>query len=248
MNRLGLWVMILILLLAGCGSDGSGVMVETPPAEPAALLQDAASRIRAARTFRLEVLHSGAPHFLNVHAGGPSVQVEFRRAQMQYVADDEMDGQMSVMSPIGRIDLEAYTRGDEQWYRLRGSIDWIQEIFADGFNARALVAEDAGFQVGMTALRELEYLGRVKLDDGTHAHQIAGITDGANATALLVGLVAIEAESRITFYIDVQTGYPARFVIRQMEPTTDDEPEPTTWTVDVYDINDEPDLIKPDDG
>ena len=248
MDRLGLWIMILTLLLASCGSGESSDAVETPPADPAALLQDAASRIRAARTFRLEVLHSGAPHLLNVHATGPTIEVEFRRSQMQYVADDEMDGEMSVISPVGRIDLEAYTRGDEQWYRLKGSTGWIHEVFADGFNARALVAEDAGFQVGMTALRDLEYLGQVGLEDGTQTYQVAGMADGANATALLVGLVDIEEEAHVTYYVNVETGYPARFVIVQLGTITEDEPEPTTWTVDVYDINDEPDLIKPDDG
>jgi hypothetical protein len=38
---------------------------------------------------------------------------------------------------------------------------------------------------------------------------------------------------------------PVRFVIVQPDTASEGEPTPTTWTVDVYDVNSEPELDAP---
>jgi hypothetical protein len=174
--------------------------------------------------------------------------VAFRRALAQYVADQELGAEVSILMSGAAFQLDVYARGFNQWFRLEGVPVWVRADFAPGFNPQTLIAEDTGFQAALSALEELEYIGTDSLEDGTDVYHLSGLAEGRVVTSLLVGMIEAGPIVEVEVYVDRDTGYPARLVIRQPETVTEDEPVPTTWTLDVYDVNAEPDLNKPDDA
>lgn len=240
-------LLIPVFLLVGCNGDNA----DDAPDDPVALLTDAATKIRAADTFRMEITHSGADYWVNVYLGddpNTPVQVAFRRALAQYVADEKLGAEVSILMGGAAFKLDVYAQEYDQWFRLEGIPLWVHGEFAPGFNPRTLIAEDTGFQAALAALEELEYIGTTSLEDGTSVYHLSGVAEGGVVTALLVGMIEAGPIVEVEVYVDRETGYPARLIIRQPETVTDDQPVPTTWTLDVYDVNAEPDLNKPEDA
>lgn len=242
------WTIVLLIaavFLAAC-EPGSGE--DTPPPDPIELITTAADNIRAVDTFRMEVIHSGVEYFveayLNTDASGLSQEVAlvaFRRGTAQYVAPETLQADVSVKLGAITTQLEVFAQGENQWFKLPVT-PWINSDFATGFNPRTLIAEDTGFQAALASLQELAYIGVETLEDGTSTYHLSGTANGPDVTALVVGLIEAEGIVPVDVYIDRETLYPVRLVITQPETDPDD---PTTWTIDVYDINAEPELSPP---
>ncbi len=239
MPRLG-FLVFFVLFLAAC----SGETATEPPPDPLALVTEAGDNIRASETFRMEVLSTGAPYAVQTDFGA---DVFFRQARAQYVAPETMQGNVRLIVAGIPADVDIFSRGDEQWYRntvLTGG-EWLNQPFAQGFNPQALIADDTGFQAALNALIDLEYVGETNLEDDTRVHHLKGTADGTDISALLAGIIMVQGNTEVDVYVDREQRVPVRFVIRLPETVTEDEPVPTTWTVDVYDINAEPQLDAP---
>ena len=249
------WISLLLItlvLLAGCtsnggdddGNDDSDTQTSIDPLE---ILTEASDNIRAADTFRLDVLHSGADYFANIRLDPStdiSLQVAFRRAVAQYVAPNELQARVRVFGGTA-IEVDVYAMGAEQWIRFSG-LDWIQEEFAEGFNPEVLIAEDTGFEAALSALNELHYVGEATLDTGDDVYHITGTAEGINVSALLVGLIDIEGLVTVDVFISRdEPRYPLRLVIVQNDTVTEQSPDPTTWTIELYDINAESEIDRP---
>jgi hypothetical protein len=239
----------MAVLIAGCGGgEGSG----DPTPEPLALLTEAANNIRARDTFRLYVEQSGATYEIPVvlAQGQAAINVEFRFARAQYVAPDVLQATARVVIPaVGQQiaqDIDIFSQNMNQWYRLLGSA-WIKGDFAPGFNPATLIAEDSGFQAALTALTELQYVGEETLEDGTPAYHLRGVADGPAVSALVVGLIQAAATLPVDVYIHRETRLPVRLVLTQPETVTEEFPTPTTWTIDVYDVDAPAELTPPDE-
>lgn len=243
-----LWIILLLttaLLLTACNTGND----DEPPPEPVALLTEAANNIRAANTFRMEVRHSGADYLVSVYldpdASGLSqsvAQVAFRRALAQYVAPQVLQADVSIILGGITTQLKIFSQGDDQWFKLPVT-SWIKGDFAPGFNPETLIAEDTGFQAALAALTDLNYEGTDTLEDGTNVFHLSGTANGPDVTALLVGLIEAEGLVPVDVYISQEDRLPVRLVI--VQPETDPE-DPTTWTIDVYDLNAEPNLTPPE--
>lgn len=234
--------LLLIFVLAACGGEDEP---DEPP-EPVSLLTDAADNIRAADTFRLDVSQTGAPYQFAVILPGEGVSyVEFRRARAQYVAPERLQASVRVIAAGLPIDIDIFSAAERQWFKVFG-LDWINEDFAPGFDPVTLIAEDSGFQAALAALTDLEYIGVESLEDGTGVYHLRGTARGPDVTNLLVGLIEAEGLVPVDVYIDRNSIYPVRLIITQPETATEDEPEPTTWTIDVYDVDAAPDLTPPE--
>lgn len=241
------WILLmaLALILAGCGSGGDDSEEDI---DPFALLGEAATNIRAAETFRLDVRQSGAEYNIFILLDGEEQEVAFRRAIAQYVSPDRVQGTVRVIAGgVLPVDVDIFSYGFDQWVRFVGT-NWIDEDFAPGFNPQTLIAEDTGFQAALAALTELDYEGIETLEDGTSVYHIAGIAEGDAVTSLLVGMIEAEGLVPVDVYIDRENRLPVRLIITQLETITEDEDDPTTWTIDVYDVGDEPELTPPDDA
>lgn len=249
MRRILISLCLALLFTAGCGGSSSS---SQPTPEPLSLLTEAANNIRVRNTFRLYVEQTGATYEIPIILiqGQPPVNVEFRFANAQYVAPDTLQATARVVVPlVGQQiaqDFDIYSEGATQWYRALGTA-WLKGDFAPGFNPATLIAEDSGFQAALTALTNLEYIGEETLDDGSPVYHLRGIADGSAVTALVVGLIQTTGDLPVDVFIHRETRLPSRLILTQPETGTEESPEPTTWTIDVYDIDAEPELTPPDE-
>lgn len=242
MLRLLSLLIAVLVLLVGCQSDAP----EEPPPDPVELITESANNIRTSQTFRLEVRHAGAEYLVPVYITDnvTPVDVGFRRAVAQYVFPDRLHATVRVLLAGAAIEIETYSEGADQWFKLPGT-NWVDGDYAPGFNPETLIAEDTGFQAALAALEEISYEGITSLEDGTSVYHLNGIANGPDVTALLVGLIEAEGDVMVDVFIDREERYPIRLVITQPETDPDD---PTTWTIDVYDINAEAEPAPPVDA
>ncbi len=240
-------LMVLSVILTACDTDNASDNSddETENAlDPIALLTESADNIRAAETFRLDVQQEGADYNVLIDLNGETTAVAFRRAQAQYVSPDEVQGTVRVLAGIVPIDVDIYSSGVRQWVRFVGT-DWISEDFAPGFNAATLIEEDTGFEAALSALADLDYSGEESLEDGTPVYHIAGTAEGEAVTSLLVGMIETEGLVPVDVYLHREERYPVRIVIHQVDNATEENPEGTIWTIDVFDVDDAPELTPP---
>jgi len=239
--RRGLAILIVLgvlsALLAACQGSGDGEDEEA--IDPLALLQETADAVRAAQTFRIDVVHSGAKYYADILITETiEATVAFNRATGDYVAPDLLQATVQVALPDSRItqDIGILSNGPRQYVRFPPA-PWFEADFAPGFNPEALIAEESGFQAALASLTDLQYVGQESLDTGEPVYHLSGIADGVAVTDLLVGVIEIEGTVPIDVYIHRETRYPARLVVRQPGTETEEEPEPTMWTIEVYDYN-----------
>lgn len=232
-------VIMAFFALAGC----TGSATQAPP-DPLQLLAQAASNIRAMDTFRMSVNLSGADYFIETDFGS----VAFRRAVAQYVAPNVMQATVRVLLGSVPLDVDVFSRGENQWFRagLWTGGEWVNATFAPGFNPEALIAQESGFQAALNAMIDLEMVGTAELEDGTPVYHLRAVAEGEDVSALMVGLIYATGNVNVEVYVHREEVYPVRFVIVQPDTATEEEPEPTTWTVDVYDLNAEPDIDDPE--
>jgi hypothetical protein len=243
-------IVICMSVLAGCQPAESN----EPTPEPLALLTEASNNIRQSETFRMYVEQGGATYVIPVYLGPTdtlAVNAQFRWARAQYVAPGTLQAtaRIVVESPVGDVaqDVEIFSREEEQWFRLQGA-PWVNGDFAPGFNPVTLIADDSGFQAALTALQELEFVGEETLDDGSPVYHLKGIANGPAVRALVVDLIDVAETVPLDVYIHRERRIPVRIILTQPETATEESPEPTTWTINVYDVNAEPELTPPDEA
>lgn len=239
MRRLAFIISLILIALAGC----TGNATEAPPPNPTELITEAANNIRASQTFRMDVDRTGAPYKVETGLGS----VIFRRAVAQYVAPDILQATVRLIAAGLPADVDIFSRGDEQWYRnaILTANNWLNAPFAIGFNPRTLIAEDTGFKAALNSLIDLKFVDDEDMADGTPVFHLKGTAKGEDIAALLAGMIQATGNVLVDVYIDQTQRIPVRFIIVQPDTVTEAEPEPTTWTVDVYDINAEPEIDEP---
>jgi hypothetical protein len=233
-----------VILLAACQTAAT---TEAPP-DPLTLVTEAAENIRDTNTFRMQVEADGAPYYILTDLGN----VEFVRAQAQYVAPDVMQATVRLIAAAIPTEVDVFSRGDNQWYRndiLTGA-RWFNAPFSPGFNPRTLIAEETGFQKSLQALIDMAYVGQETLESGENVYHLHATAQGEDVTALLAGLIYMTGAVEVDVYIGVDSRRPARFIITQPNTATEAQPEPTKWTIDIYDVNapaeiDDPELENP---
>lgn len=236
------FLLVIALALTGCASEQRSSVPD-----PMTLLTRAADAVRSVDTFRLYVEQSGADYKIPVILGAGVVNVSFRFARAQYVKPDVLQASVRIVTqdfPRIAIDVEVFSLNTDQWFRL-AQLDWVNQDFAPGFNPLALIAEDSGFQAALTSLVNLSYLGRTALENGTAVHHLRGIASGPKVSALVVGLLNVQGVLPLDVFIDADTGFPSRLVLEIPDTATEQQPEATKWTINVYDINGPVDMMPP---
>jgi len=230
-----LWIVLCIALaLVGC-QPAAPESEEAP--DPLTLLNLAAEHIRAVDTFRLAVDMAGLPHLFYAELGDDGlVSAQFLQARAQYVSPDIFTGKVRIRY-IVPIDVEVYANGTEQSYRL-GNLAWIKGQFAPEFTPSMLLAGDTGFQAALTTMKDLTYIGRETLEDGQPVHHLTGRANGSQISSLVVGLINTQDDLPLDVYVHTETNYPVRLLMHL--PNGEGE---STFTIDVYDINEPADPI-----
>ncbi|MBN2469216.1 MAG: LppX_LprAFG lipoprotein [Anaerolineae bacterium] len=219
-------LLALLLIFTGCAPA-------PPPTDPLALIETAAEHIQAAETFAVSIERGGAP----VYIDGNGV-INFLRATGYYVAPDSVQARVRVLVSGIAGDIDVIAIGDDQFYRhaiLTGGA-WLNAEFSPGFNAEALVRSESGLARAMRAIKALTLEGTTSLD-GIRMWHLTGTAVGSEVAALTIGLIPAQEDVEVSLYIRADTGQAERMVLVQPDTVSDTEPEPSTWTVEIYDYN-----------
>lgn len=234
MLRVSLLLLFLTLMLSGCNGSATE---ETPP-DPAALMEQAAAEIRDVQTFRMLIEQTGADYrfAITLDQGGSEVNAILRRAEAQFRAPDTAFATAQLVVGGIPLSIDIFARNANQWLRLPSS-PWINTAFAPEFNPAELIAEESGFQRALRSMTELEYMGEENLIDGTPVYHVRGTASGAIVKDLLVGLVEAVSDVVVDVYVHRETRLPALVKVTHPDTATEDQPEDTTWNVEIYDVN-----------
>jgi hypothetical protein len=63
----------------------------------------------------------------------------------------------------------------------------------------------------------------------------------------MAGLIEVTGRVIADVYIHRETRVPVRLVLTQPETVTTENPEPTTWTIDVFDLDAPSEIVPPSD-
>ncbi len=241
MRQFLLTMALVAVLLAGCANEPTTETIT----DPLALVAESAALLRAADTFRIDVIQEGPDYQLGTAYGS----VVFRRASAQYVAPGVMQAKVRVIAFGLPIEVDVFARGAEQWYRAVWTNGvWLNEAFQEGFNPATLIAEDTGIQQALSALIDLTYTGTTTLESGAQVHQLDAIADGPAVSALLGGLIEPLGTVDVRVYVQTESRYPVRFVVTEydspfVEPPAEGETNaPVVWIIEIFDINGAPEV------
>ncbi len=220
---------MLVLLVSACTG---GSATPTPAPDPNALLIKAASDFKALKAVRFKLQLAGAPAYVDDHN-----TIAFVSAVGSYTEPDRVQAKVvaRLLGVPGEVEIVAI--GDSQWYRnavLTGN-RWLNQVFSPGFNAAKLIRSDQGIENALKTLKGVELIGAEDLF-GVQTWHIRGRATAADIAALTVGLIRGK-DVVADLFINIQTGRVERVVLVQPETKTDQEPLPTTWTVEIYDYN-----------
>jgi hypothetical protein len=231
---------LFALILAACG----GGQPTEQAINPRTLLDQTVTNLQPKQTFRLIIERDGAPYLFQSDLG----PVTFDRAEGQYVSPDTIGAKVKVM--LGELPVEAdiYARGEQQWSRgIWTNMRWDMSVIATGFDPSKIIGSDGGgLKIAMDALVDPQLAGEEQLEDGTAVYHITATADGTKVSALVVNLIQMSGTVNVDVFIDKATGLPLRFIVTQPDTVTDDQPEPTVWTIDLYDFDAPAELSVPD--
>jgi hypothetical protein len=222
---------LILVLVAACGGSAA---TETPLPDPRAMLDAAAKAIQQVKTVRFKLQLTGAPAFIDTNQ-----IISFVSADGSYIAPDRVGAKVSaaVMGVPGQIDIVAV--GDDQYYKhivLTGN-RWLKKQFSPGFNADKLIRSDQGIRRAIEALKGIKMVGREDLF-GTPVYHISGQSSIADISAVTVGLIRGTADAQVDVYLDVNGTNVERMVLVQPETVSAEHPDPTTWTMELFNYND----------
>ncbi len=231
MRRAVLSLILISLILIGCSSGQSTEQV----VDARSLLDQAVINLQPKQTFRLIIDRTGAEYTFQTDLG----PVGFERAEGQYLAPGTIGAKVKVV--LGKLPVEAdvYAEGTNQWVRgIWTNMQWANSVIVEGFDPSKIIsAGGGGLKTAMDALVDPKLVGEELLEDGTSVYHISATADGADVSALVVNLIQMTGTVKVDVYIDQKTELPLRFVIVQPDTVTDDQPDPTTWTIDLYDFD-----------
>src|SRR5260221_3509055 len=236
MRNVRLWIgggVLLMAALAAC----SAAPAQLPDAET--LLTKAGNEVEQASSIRIKLQLTGAPSFVDppTTPGGPGNQISFVSADGVYVAPDRISATVvaKILGVPGQVQVVAI--GNDQWMKagLLTAGKWVKEIFSPGFNAGDLVSSGGGIQAALHALKEVKLVGHESVD-GVDMYHITATAAGTDVAALTVGLIRGNVVN-LDIYIPVATGRVDRVIMLQPDTVTDKEPQPTTWTLELFNYN-----------
>ncbi len=232
--------LILVMVLSACAGNPTA----TPAPDPATLLKTAATEIEHSTSFKIKLQVTGALSYVDP----PANRIAFVSANGLYVAPDRLSA--SVVAKIGTIpgEVDVIAIGNQQWMKNQVLTlgQWVSGIFSPGFNAGNLISSDAGIQSALNSLQDVKYVG-VENVDGTDMIHLTAVGNGPQVASLTVGLIR-GAVVNMDVYIVPDTHRVDRVIMVQPDTVSTSEPNPTTWTLEIYDYNAPAQIAAPTSG
>jgi hypothetical protein len=228
-------VLTLVVLLAACTAQST----QTALPDATTLLKKAADEFQNVKSFKVKLQVTGAPSYVDPPTvpGGGGRTIAFVSADGYYVAPDKVSATVvaTIFGIPAKVDVIAV--GDQQWMRnkILTAGQWVESIFSPGFNAQTYISSDTGIQAALKAFKEVKVSG-IENVDGVQMYHITGKASSGDISGLTFGLI-YGSDVLIDVYIPVDTERADRIIIVQPETVSDKYPEPTTWTMEMFDYD-----------
>ncbi len=248
---LAIAVVALAMVLGAC--NGSEEAEPTALPSPRALLTDATNQIQTATSFAIEISVSGLPVYIRVGAEVLSEEIPlvFEYARGTYVTPDQLRASIDIRvgDAVARTELVAL--GADQYMRsdLLTQGNWVQEQIISGFSPADLMAADTGIPSALSKVRALEMVEQTDLD-GLPVYHLTGAIGAQDVHSLTFGLMGTrEGEMKLDLYILVDGHWLERLILHEPLPNgTEEDVEPTRWTINVLDYNEDVTIATPELG
>ncbi|RMF79064.1 MAG: LppX_LprAFG lipoprotein [Chloroflexi bacterium] len=235
-----------MMLLAAC-SVGSNSQNTAETRDPLAIAQAAADNLRNVETFRMEIEQTGAPHFIGVDIGDGVIEATLRRGIGQWEAPDLMLAEIDLIAAGLPVGVEIFSQSENQWFRgLFTANRWVNAPFAEGFNPAVILGEDTGINAVLAMLDEIEFIGEESLEDGSDVYHLRGVTNGDIVSTIVGGWILFPERVIADVFIERETNQILRLILVEPGTETEEDPVPSTWRIDVFDINAESEIVPPD--
>ncbi|MBZ0306806.1 MAG: LppX_LprAFG lipoprotein [Anaerolineae bacterium] len=235
------WILlslILLLTLAACNGDVEEKTEEATPVNAQTLISNAAAKIDEANTFELVLEVSGAPILLNAEEIGLNESLAFRRAQGVFVAPDKLGGTVEIALEDIVTELEIILVGNQQFIKqafITGG-EWQEMTFSENFTPASLKGE-TGIANAIRSMQQVEYVGEKELD-GLAVYHIRGVVDAGLVKSITVGFIGTsQGNIQTDLYVRKDDGLLEKLVLQ--EPLQEGAEAPTTWTISLYNYNEE---------
>lgn len=228
-------LLVLIALLAGCESTArySDLSAE----ETSALLREAIDHLRSLDSFRMEVIQGGTPYLFYFQLGPTDLEfvTAMTRADGAYIAPDQLYASARINVRGVLINIGLFANSVNQWLKpLAGN--WIEYIYAPGFDPRGMMQEGDGFRYAIDNLQEPEFLGYVTRN-GKEVLHMRGTASTEVVNSLLFGLLVIlEPTAIVDVFVDPEAMLPTELLLT-LPDTATAETENTHWQIEIFDVN-----------
>lgn len=229
-RKLSIAVGCLVLMtgMVGC-NDNDDDKTETP-ADPAALMQEAAAQIDQAQSFRLLLEQEGPP---TVIKNDLDLAVTFNSADAIFVQPDRVRAKVSVSIEALTQEVQIIAVSENQYVnnRFLTNDQWLLMTFAHDFSPIDLQSADQGIGNALRSAQDVQLVGEEELD-GVPVYHLRAVVEANKVRSVTVGLIGSrEGTTEIDVYIRTRDKNLAQ--IKLNEPALPDAElqDPTIWTI-----------------
>jgi len=250
MTRRAVGVVLLLMALALGACGGKDKKPDEPPPDAHALLAAGAAEVENATSFELEIGVDGYPVEISAQRVElpEGVSLEFKRAHGVYQAPDRVNARIEISVGAVSTTAELIAVGHEQYYNADfiTSGHWVNSDLIAGFSPEALMSTETGLPAALSSITDLALAGKTDLD-GVPMFRLTGTIQAGAVHALTFGLIrSSEGQLSIEVYIGVSDRRIAQITFHEPPPANEPDAEPTTWTINISNYNEDVSITAPD--
>ena len=217
-----------LFVIAACG-DSNDDKTETP-ADPAALMQEAASQIDQAQSFRLLLAQEGQPTVIENEL---ELAITFNSADAIFVQPDRVRGKVSVSIEALTQEVQLIAVAENQYInnRFLTNDQWTLMTFAHDFLPSDLQSADQGIGNALRAAQNVQLIGEEELD-GVPVYHLKADVEATLVRSVTVGLIGThEGTIEIDVYIRTRDKNLAQIKLNEPAQPDAENQDPTIWTI-----------------
>jgi MFS family permease len=232
--RLLLIFLSLIWIFTACSPQDNTAIDE---ADAVPTLRNAMDNLRGLASFRMDIEQGGTPYRFSFQLGPDAFAFEtfMTEAQGAYIAPDRIWASAVINLRGALLNIGLFATEEGQWLKPLSS-NWIEFVYAEGFNPAEMMVDGGGFQTAVERMADVTFIGRENRN-GVEVLHVRGAADGETVNALLFGLLSgIEGISQADIYIDAATLVPSEMLLTLLD-SAEEGNENTFWRIEIYDLN-----------
>lgn len=213
--------LVLILLLSACSTP-------TPPAPelpPNEILRRAGAAMLEQSSMHFKIDIDGAAAPIN-----PALGLGLRSAEGDFLRPDRIGVHLKIISPIVSIEADMIALGDEQYVTNFLTQAWEPLPAQFGFNPAVMFHPEFGLE--RTLAEGLDDASNVGVEslDGVQVYHVRGSVSGDRLQAMSGGLIST-GRIDVEVWAEVESFLVRQTVLVDNMTATNEEVEPSTWTL-----------------